>query len=512
MLADHTMTPMNATLERRRRAGVAALVTLAVLAAPGCQHTDLASSKLAPDVQLVVGEVATRGVLVLDAVEIADRDIEIAIQRRLAGSLGADAEKLTVRAAEGKVTLGGETDNLLSRDTAIAIAATTRGVRDIADRIAIEVPEIGDDALATSIEWALIDEPATNSFDVQVAVEDGAVTLTGRVGSPQERQMAERAARSVHGARSVDNRIGFVSIDRGDGEILTDVQRNLDTDLLIAAEQIEVEVADGKVVLHGTVGSVAERERARELAWVVGVERVFTDDLEIVWWRRDAMARPLAARPDVEAERDLERALALRDDLPRGAVEVDVDGGVVLLRGVVDRWAHKEAALDAVRHTRFAGAVRDDIRVEPTAQVSDRVLEDRIRRRLGSHGLLHDAPVDVEVVGGVAQLVGEVPSIAARRAVATIAGKVDGITDVTNLVSLNETHATNRRGPALAEDVELALSLDPWVDEARVDVAAVGRNVTLTGSVDGPLALIRAMTTAKEAGAATVVPRLELGS
>jgi len=478
----------------------------------GCQHADRAVAKLAPDVDLVVGEVATRGVLVLDAIEIGDRDIQLAIQRRLVGSLGEDAATIGIGVDDGDVVLDGQTDNLLARDTAVRVASTTRGVRSIADRITVDVPKVADDELERHIDWALIDEPATSSFDVDVSAKDGAVVLTGQVGSPQERQMAARAARSVHGVRSVDNRLTFAPVERDDTDIQRDVERSLDVDVTVDADRIEVEVADAKVVLHGSVGSVAERHRARELAWVPGVERVFADQLDIVWWRRDIMSRPLVARPDDEAKRDVEQALALQSTVPRGAIEVDVDHGIVVLSGVVTSWSEKQAALEATRRTRFSGAIRDDIRVEPTATIADRLLEERIRRRLDSHALLHDAAVDVEVVGGEAELVGEVPSMTARRAAARIAGDVEGVTEVSNLLSLDDNTMGPRQDAALAEDVSLALSLDPWVDADHVTVLAEGRNVTLTGSVDGPLALLRAMTTAEQAGAVTVIPRLEVGS
>ena len=61
---------------------------------------------------------------------------------------------------------------------------------------------------------------------------------------------------------------------------------------LVDSDLINVTVQDEKVSLSGTVGSLAEKDRARRDAWVGGVnsvESVVSSTYD--WWARDQMRR-----------------------------------------------------------------------------------------------------------------------------------------------------------------------------------------------------------------------------
>ena len=63
----------------------------------------------------------------------------------------------------------------------------------------------GDDAIAKDIQNKLATDPETNDAQVNVAVKDGKVTLSGKVGTPAARQKVEQIAREEPEIAGVDD-------------------------------------------------------------------------------------------------------------------------------------------------------------------------------------------------------------------------------------------------------------------------------------------------------------------
>ncbi|MBI2863520.1 MAG: BON domain-containing protein [Chloroflexi bacterium] len=68
-------------------------------------------------------------------------------------------------------------------------------------------PARNDLEIQHDIESALFRDDLVRSFEIQVAVQGGNVTLSGSVGDPMERNEAERLACRVPGVKCVDNQI-----------------------------------------------------------------------------------------------------------------------------------------------------------------------------------------------------------------------------------------------------------------------------------------------------------------
>jgi len=67
--------------------------------------------------------------------------------------------------------------------------------------------EISDESLTESVKGRLQAERNLAPFDLDVAADDGVVTLEGTVEAESQRVEAERIARSTTGVRSVSNEI-----------------------------------------------------------------------------------------------------------------------------------------------------------------------------------------------------------------------------------------------------------------------------------------------------------------
>ena len=64
-----------------------------------------------------------------------------------------------------------------------------------------------DDAISTDIKAGLFSDPTLKSANINVAVKDGVVTLSGGVSDEAARSAAERIARGIEGVRQVDDQL-----------------------------------------------------------------------------------------------------------------------------------------------------------------------------------------------------------------------------------------------------------------------------------------------------------------
>jgi osmotically-inducible protein OsmY len=109
-------------------------------------------------------------------------------------------------------------------------------------------------------------EPSVNAAHIGVAAKDGVVTLTGHVSSFEQKLIAERAARGVHGVKAVAQEIEVrLPSDKkcGDDEIAERALKIINWDLHLPASSIYVKVDHGIVTLHGTVEEHFQRSEAK---------------------------------------------------------------------------------------------------------------------------------------------------------------------------------------------------------------------------------------------------------
>jgi osmotically-inducible protein OsmY len=121
-------------------------------------------------------------------------------------------------------------------------------------------------------------DPRVNEAEIGVAVENGVVTLTGRVASEVEKLAAQEAAHRPKGVFDVANDIRvrvLFALGRNDTDLAEAVRDALDQALGPAARHIRSTVDDARVTLEGTVDVLRHREDAeravRRVAFVMHV-------------------------------------------------------------------------------------------------------------------------------------------------------------------------------------------------------------------------------------------------
>jgi len=180
----------------------------------------------------------------------------------------ADEIAVQVLDSAGDIVLRGTVGSLIQRAEAVRAAGAVQGVRHVEDGLRVHVMGIDgrtDADTAAAVLDALIADDEVHARDVEVDVDDGAVTLRGVVEVAAQRERAQRIAMAVPGVTSVVNHLRvWLTVSADDvAERVTDA---IGRDAIVGADAITVAVRDNDVTLSGTVGSVDHRDAALRAA------------------------------------------------------------------------------------------------------------------------------------------------------------------------------------------------------------------------------------------------------
>jgi osmotically-inducible protein OsmY len=168
------------------------------------------------DARNVVGVARVVNQLAVRTVPRADAALQDDVQFQLNSDAILGTDTIATRVHSGVVTLSGAVHNNAERDHAAEVASRVIGVRQVVNQTIVNWG-YDDVALQRRIERRLIANAETNwvAKAIRVAVDQGKVTLSGRVNLWSERQAAGRVAFRTYGVRSVDNQLGVISPEEG---------------------------------------------------------------------------------------------------------------------------------------------------------------------------------------------------------------------------------------------------------------------------------------------------------
>jgi osmotically-inducible protein OsmY len=206
------------------------------------------------------------------------------------------------------------------------------------------------EAVQNELAWSA----KVNANAIAVAVSDGAVTLTGQVGSYFEKWEAERIAKHVFGVSGVANdlRVDYAGTATKDTELLQTVLQALRWNLAVPSGAVQPSVSNGWVTLSGKVKWNFQREAAESsVRYLFGVKGL-TDEitLEIQPTPKDVNKR-------------ISDALTRNAQLDARRIAVTTEGSTAVLDGSVSSWAERDEAETAAWSAPGVSKVKNNLEV-----------------------------------------------------------------------------------------------------------------------------------------------------
>lgn len=157
-----------------------------------------------------------RNEIVVEGRSASDADLQEALTNKLRYDrigYGLVFNSLAVDVTDGKATIRGKVRDYPDRNSAVAIAETTPGVRDVVDEITVAPASMFDDQLRIKLARAIYRHASLQKYaidpqaPIRIVVENGKVELYGVVLNEMDRQIAFTQANSVPGVFGVTNHI-----------------------------------------------------------------------------------------------------------------------------------------------------------------------------------------------------------------------------------------------------------------------------------------------------------------
>ncbi len=335
-----------------------------------------------------------------------------------------------------------------SRTLTLVAASTLLGIASLAHEARSDT--MPDAWITTKVKLALLTAEDVSATNVNVDTVDGRVTLHGTVASASEKGKAEDAARGVKGTRAVRNLLQVVqesahpAMKIADAELKDRVSAALAKDTALATNS-DIQVASvnkGVVLLSGKASTLSDTLRAVEIAARVdGVARVASEiqspdvlgDAEVFRdGKYDAAAAASSTAQDMWTTSAVKMRLLANSKTPGFDINVDTDGGVVTLFGIVDSQAAKDAAGAEVRKTDGVKGLVNELQVvapgkQDVGAANDESIDEAVNKRLDANELLKGSDIEVDVKNGVVHLTGTVDSQSDRITALTVTRSTLGV-------------------------------------------------------------------------------------
>jgi osmotically-inducible protein OsmY len=240
--------------------------------------------------------------------QLADSWLTTKIQAQYFADDDIKARHINVSTRDAVVTLTGYVDTPAQRELAAQIARTTDGVKQVHDRLTLSGGQSSEHgAVATTgaadaapapaqtqtqaqaqrsaampAEDAMVTARVQSKFfvdqqlkgrPIEVSAQAGVVTLSGEVGSEQERAQALLLARGTEGVARVEDHLVVAAaappteaLGTDDTTLTTTIQAKYFVDPIVKESAVEVSAANGVVTLAGAVPSEAVRSQAVTIA------------------------------------------------------------------------------------------------------------------------------------------------------------------------------------------------------------------------------------------------------
>jgi osmotically-inducible protein OsmY len=218
---------------------------------------------------LVVEWWEKEGVRTKPVYNITDAELVKAVTDELKQDSRLDLQNPEVTASYGLVILQGSVPNYYQKRIAQQDASNVVGVGWVTNNLVVNSAMQDDSEIRDNILYDFSTDSALWNQDINVKVNDGIVTLSGKVRSINDKAHAMTVASRVKGVKEVKNQIEVDwKQEYKDEELLDQVMNRIKSNwlLLPVKDKIKVFVHNGTVTLTGTVNNWSQRHEAEQVA------------------------------------------------------------------------------------------------------------------------------------------------------------------------------------------------------------------------------------------------------
>ena len=177
-------------------------------------------------------------------------------------------------------------------------------------------------------------EAAIDASKIEIAVQDGLVTLGGQVPYYSEKWVAEQAVQRVAGVKALVVKIVVAPAgSHTDADIARAAENSLAGAAYLPKDSVRIQVENGWIQLSGKVDRDYQRQNAAAaVRYLVGVKGI-TNDISI-----------RSETPSAQIKEEIEAALGRRFDAEDQDISGSVAGKNVTLSGTVTSWWQRDLA------------------------------------------------------------------------------------------------------------------------------------------------------------------------
>ncbi|MBX4988196.1 BON domain-containing protein [Rhizobium lentis] len=194
-----------------------------------------------------------------------------------------DAANIGISVEDGIVTVTGHVSSYSEKETAERVVKRIKGVRGIAQEIEVRIfghHETSDDDIARRAVNMLDWNVSVPKGAIQVKVQKGWVTLTGKAEWQYQKNAAADAVRNLAGVVGLSNLIE-ISPSVSAADVKKRIEDAFKRDAELESQGIRVEVSGGSVTLKGKVHTWSERRAAERAAWSAPGIKTLNDQIAI---------------------------------------------------------------------------------------------------------------------------------------------------------------------------------------------------------------------------------------
>jgi osmotically-inducible protein OsmY len=211
--------------------------------------------------------------------------------------------------------------------------------------------QIQKDVIA-ELKW----DPFLGASEIEAAVQNGIITLSGSVDTFSRKMSAEKVVKRVGGVKAVENNIQVdlpLGLQKTDAEITEAVRHALKWHTGVQEEKIRISVENGEVRLEGETEWDYQRNQVQ-----IAVENL----AGVISVINQIKVRPKISASDIQEK--INAAFQRSATIDAGKVSVEVDGNRIILRGKVRSFTEKADAENAAWNAPGVISVESRLEIE----------------------------------------------------------------------------------------------------------------------------------------------------